>query len=317
MILKVGLLLSMLFQLAAAVVAVSLVRRTKLSLPWILISIGLILMAVRRLFDFSTLFWDDPLFLKDTVNPMIGVLISFFVFSGVLFIRKIFQLQKQIDGMQVENEARVLKEVLAAEERTRQRFARELHDGVGPLMASVKMTLSAVPTDEMEDFTRQLVNRSLMNTETAIRSLKEVSNLLSPHLLANYGLESSLQQLIEQLFAESKVQFYFESDLADTRYPESIEIHVFRIAAELMTNTLVHAKAETATLNLQVRDGKLQITYSDDGIGFDPDKQNSDRARAGMGLANLESRVKSLKGDWRITTRPEQGFIAEIQIPLP
>lgn len=317
MLLKVGLLLSMLFQLAAAIVAVSLVRRTKLSLPWILISIGLILMAVRRLFDFSTLFWDNPLFLKDTVNPMIGVLISFFVFSGVLFIRKIFQLQRQIDKMQTENEARVLKEVLAAEERTRQRFARELHDGVGPLMASVKMTLSAVQIDRMEDFTRQLVARSLTNTETAIRSLKEVSNLLSPHLLANYGLESALRQLGEQLFAESKVQFYFESELGAARYPENIEIHLYRIAAELMTNTLVHAQAETATLNLKDADGSLQLTYSDDGVGFDPDKRDSMPANAGMGLANLESRVKSLKGEWKLTSRSGQGFLSEIQIPLP
>ncbi|MFV0378206.1 MAG: sensor histidine kinase [Mangrovibacterium sp.] len=316
MLLKVGLLLSMLFQLAAAVVAVSLVRRTKLNLPWILISIGLILMAVRRLFDFSTLFWDNPLFLKDTVNPLIGVLISFFIFSGVLFIQKIFQLQKQIDNMQAENEARVLKEVLAAEERARQRFARELHDGVGPLMASVKMTLSVVPTDKMEDFTRQLVGRSLMNTEMAIRSLKEVSNLLSPHLLASYGLESSLRQLGEQLFADSNVRFYFEPALGDTRYPENIEIHLYRIGAELMTNTLVHAQAETATLSIFESEGKLKIRYSDDGIGFDTGQKEGDSAKAGMGLANLESRVKSLKGEWQVTSHPGQGFLVEIQIPL-
>ena len=225
-------------------------------------------------------------------------------------------MKKQIDNMQAENEARVLKEVLAAEERTRQRFARELHDGVGPLLASVKMTLSAVPTDNMEDFTRQLVSRSLMNTETAISSLKEVSNLLSPHLLTNYGLETSLRQLGEQLFSESKVQFYFEPALGNTRFPENVEIHVFRISAELMTNTLVHAQAETATLKLEVDDGSLRLTYSDDGVGFDPEKEESEIAKAGMGLANLASRVKSLRGNWRLTSKPGQGFLAEIKIPL-
>lgn len=305
----------MLFQVGAAIVAVSLVRRTRFNISWILISAGLILMAVRRLFDFSTLFWESPLFVKDTVNPSLGVVISVLVFVGVVFIRKIFTLQRQIDELKVESENRVLNEVLSAEERTRQRFARELHDGMGPLLASVKMSLSAVSTDELPEYSKQLVVRSLRNTETAIGELKEISNLLSPHLLVNYGLEAALKNLERQLF-EGKLTCFFESEIGDKRYSGNIEINCYRIVSELMTNTLVHSGAQLATLKMREANTCLLIEYSDDGRGFDPALLADLAVLKGMGLNNLESRVKSLNGDVQMTTMAGQGFLAEIQIPL-
>ena len=102
--LKFALLISMLFQLGATVYAVRLIRRTRYNIPWILISAGLVLMAIWRLFDFSTFFWETNLFQREEINAWIGVLISVFIFVGVIFIRKIFNLQDQVEKLRKESE---------------------------------------------------------------------------------------------------------------------------------------------------------------------------------------------------------------------
>lgn len=110
--LKFALVVSMLFQLGAAVFAITLIRRTRYNISWILISAGLVLMAIRRLFDFSTLFWETNLFQREEINAWIGVLISVFIFVGVIFIRKIFNLQDQVEKLRQENEQKILSAII-------------------------------------------------------------------------------------------------------------------------------------------------------------------------------------------------------------
>ena len=110
--LKFALLISMLFQLGAAVFAITLIRRTRYNISWILISAVLVLMAIRRLFDFSTFFWETNLFQREEINAWIGVLISVFIFVGVIFIRKIFNLQDQVEKLREENEQRILSAII-------------------------------------------------------------------------------------------------------------------------------------------------------------------------------------------------------------
>ena len=120
--LKVALVVSMLFQLGAAVFAITLIRRTRYNISWILISAGLVLMAIRRLFDFSTLFWETNLFQREEINAWIGILISVFIFVGVIFIRKIFNLQDQVEKLRQESEHKILSVIINTEETERQTF---------------------------------------------------------------------------------------------------------------------------------------------------------------------------------------------------
>ncbi|MDD4425516.1 MAG: sensor histidine kinase, partial [Mariniphaga sp.] len=129
MLLQVALLLSMLIQLGAAIISVSLIRRTRFNVSWILISAGFVLMALRRLFEFSALFWETQLISKEEVNSWIGVFISILMLTGVIYIRQIFNLQDRIEEIRKESETRLLKAVIQTEEKARQSFARELHDG--------------------------------------------------------------------------------------------------------------------------------------------------------------------------------------------
>ena len=211
MMLKIALVVSMLFQLGAAVFAITLIRRTRYNISWVLISTGLVLMAIRRLFDFSTLFWETNLFQREEINAWIGVLISVFIFVGVIFIRKIFNLQDQVDKLRQENEQKILSAIINTEETERQTFARELHDGLGPVLSSIKMTLSAIKPETLSPLNLEIINKAFNASNASVTTLKEIANNLSPHLLKNYGLEKAIGTFAEHLFSPTKIKF--ESNL--------------------------------------------------------------------------------------------------------
>lgn len=316
MLLKVALLLSMMIQIGAAVIAISLIRRTRYNVSWILISAGFVLMALRRLFDFSTFFWENHLFSGADVNSWMGILISLLMFIGVIFIRQIFNFQQRIDELRKVSEMRVLSAVIEAEEKARQNFARDLHDGLGPLLSSIKMTASAIDTTKLDEGNRRIVERTCQTSDDAIVSLKEISNHLSPHLLKNYGLTNALETFAASLLEGTSIEFAMDSAIREKRYSYKIEITLYRIVSELLNNSLKHAAPGRITLKIQEQGSMLFLSYHDDGIGFDPDELTSEPDSHKMGLDNIGSRIKSLNGEMDIRSLPGQGFNLTLQIPV-
>ncbi|MEL7588284.1 MAG: histidine kinase [Prolixibacteraceae bacterium] len=313
--LKFALLFAVLFQMGAAVQALSLIRRTRFNVSWILISSGFVLMALRRLFDFSALFWDSKFFPKEEVNSWIGVLISVLMFVGVIFIRKIFDLQSHIEQIREESETRVLSAVIQTEEIARQKFARELHDGLGPVLSSVKMTLSAIDTGSLSETNKRIVERSELSVNEAITSLKEISNHLSPHLLKNYGLAKAVRTFADQFFEGTTIRVNICPAIQRKRYAYDLEINVYRIVCELFNNSLRHANPANISLKMSEKDRALIVFYQDDGSGFDAGEYLGLAIRSGMGLDNIVSRVKSLKGKYVIDSAPNKGFSFQLTIP--
>lgn len=316
MMLKFALLFSMLFQLAATVYAVSLIRRTRYNISWILISSAFVLMALRRLFDFSTLFYDSKLVPREEINAWIGVLISIFIFVGVIFIRKIFNLQDRIDQLRQDNEQKILSAVINAEEKARQSFARELHDGLGPVLSSIKMTLSAVNRESLNPLNTNIIKNAHSLTDNSIVTLKEIANNLSPHLLKNYGLEKAIETFAEQLFSAAEIKFSLYFSLDEKHLSEEMKISFYRIVCELMNNSLKHAQPDSVYLEITESDNLIVIHYNDDGCGFENFQTEIAGKLPGMGFNNIISRTKSLKGMYHITTSPGNGFSVEFYFPL-
>jgi signal transduction histidine kinase len=305
----------MLFQVVATILAISLIRRTRFNISWILISCAFILMALRRLFEFSGYFWESKLFPKEEINGWIGVLISVFVLVGVIFIKKIFNLQNEIEKMREENEKNVLAAVINAEEKARQTFARELHDGMGPVLSSIKMTLSAVDRENLTPVNRKIIESAHYAAGNSIVTLKEIANNLSPHLLTNYGLKQALDTLASQLFPQKSIGYEFDFQIDETKLPHEMNINFYRIISELMNNSYVHANPQKVYVEIKENEGFIHLRYMDDGKGFDYDLVNGDFKNKGMGLNNIFSRVKSLNGYYSIVTAPDNGFLIEFFFP--
>lgn len=315
--LKFALLLSVLFQVGAAIFAITLIRRTRFNISWILISMGLGLMAVRRLFDFSILFLESQLFKNDEINVWIGVLISVFMFVGVVFIRKIFNLQDRLEQLRQESEHNILSAIIKTEDKARQTFARELHDGLGPVLSSIKMTLSAVDKESLTPINQRIIESAYKASDSSIVALKEIANSLSPHLLKNYGLEKSVKTLADQLFSAGNITFQPDFNFEENHLSEEMKISCYRILSELMNNSVKHANPTLVSLRINESNGFLRMQYKDDGCGFENYLANKGSKTRGMGFSNILSRSKSLKGEHHIHTSPGKGFSIEFQFPLP
>lgn len=314
--LKFAMLFSMLFQIVATIIAISLIRRTRFNISWILISCAFILMALRRLFEFSGLFWESKLFPKDEINGWIGVLISVFIFVGVIFIKKIFNLQDEIEKLRTENENKVLSAIINTEEKARQLFARELHDGMGPVLSSIKMTLSAVNHENLTPVNRKIIESAHHAASNSIITLKEIANNLSPHLLTNYGLKQALETLASQLFPQKNIGYEFDFQIEEKQLSEEMSINLYRILSELINNSFVHANPQNVYIEIKEKGAIVHVRYMDDGVGFEYDSGNEKVKNNGMGLNNIFSRTKSLNGHYSIVTAPENGFLIEFFFPL-
>jgi signal transduction histidine kinase len=314
--LKFALLFSMLFQLGAAVYAVSLIRRTRYNISWLLLSSAFVLMAVRWLFDFSTLFYDSRLVPKEEINGWIGVLISILIFVGVIFIRKIFNLQDRIDQLRQESEQNVLSAIIKTEDKARQTFARELHDGLGPVLSSIKMTLSALNHETLTPLNKKIIDSAYSATDNSIIALKEIANNLSPHLLKNYGLEKAIETCAQQLLSATDIKFKLNSFFNENHLSEEMKISLYRIVSELINNSLKHGNPTTIDLEITESERLLVMNYKDDGCGSENFQTENSSILPGMGFNNIISRTKSLKGMYYIQTSQGNGFSVEFYFPL-
>jgi len=300
---KIALILSVILQVGAAVIALTLVRRTRTNIAWWLISAGFVLMAVRRVVEITEVYNAELKPVTEMLASWTGVLISLIMLLSLIFIKRIFNIQQQMDDLRAQNESRVLSAILRTEEKERQHFAKELHDGLGPLLSSVKMSIStiqpeSIPRPPVITITEYLIDES-------ISTLKEISNRLSPHVLTNFGLYRAIRSFIGKLRIPDQPQIHFRSNLEDRRFSFNLEVVLYRIVCELISNALKHSKSKNIHIGLVASEHYLDLKYIDDGIGFDPSVL--EREHAGLGLSSIRSRIKSLGGSCHIDTEPGKG----------
>ena len=195
MLLKILLVIAVIVQTIATVYALKLVRATKYNSVWILFIIGFSLLSVERIVQ---LFVFSGHAVPRYCFADLGVVISICLSIGVMYAHKLF---KYIDRLNYQRQLwnrRILTAVLRTEEKARSSFSKELHDGLGPLLSSAKMSLSALARDEQDAARRELLGNTSYVIDEAIRSLREISNNLSPHVLNDFGLARGVRNFIDK-----------------------------------------------------------------------------------------------------------------------
>jgi PAS domain S-box-containing protein len=210
-------------------------------------------------------------------------------------------------------ESRILDTILSTEEREREKFARNLHDELGPLLSSIKMYVNSLASSvdpQKNEFVMSQLKKILSE---AIRSTKELSNDLSPHVLSSYGLVAALEWFIDQL--KPYIRIVFESNLKDERYPSMLELSIYRIIKELINNTLKHAQANAIHIKLHTVLKSVHLYYSDNGKGF-PENWQDHYQFMGMGMSNIMSRCRSIKAISRFYNHAPAGMSFEMDVPV-
>ena len=163
---------------------------------------------------------------------------------------------------------RVSWHMLERQEATARRFSHELHDELGQALTAVKTNLTALggaPEDQ-----RRLAD-CLALVDGAIGNVREMSQLLRPTILDDFGLEAGVRWLTEGFAARTGAEARFHSNFSG-RLPDETETHLFRIAQEALTNVARHSGARRVEVGLESRDGEIRLTVRDDGRGMSLDR---------------------------------------------
>lgn len=314
MLLKSLLIISIALQLVAALVAIRLMRVTKYNVSWILFTAALIAMCVLRLSDYNhVVVGKDFVNLSATFFVWVGVITSFCFAVGVFYVRKIFNYIDRLNRQRQLTERRILTTVLRTEEKERMRFSNDLHDGLGPLLSSAKISLSALSKDNLNDTQKEIVDNTASVIEEAVRSLREISNNLSPHILKDYGLSRAIGSYVNKLNAlHPAIKSRFSTNLKDERFDIDVEVILYRVICELISNSIKHSGGSEINLSLLFDGRNVVLNYSDNGRGFNPNAVMD----TGMGLSNISSRVNSLKGSVEILSQEGKGMRAVVSVDV-
>ena len=307
MLIKILLIISIVVQTLATVYALRLVRATKYNSVWILFIVGFSLLSVERLIQFMVA---NGQYVPRWWFAYLGIIVSVCLSIGVMYAHKLFKYIDRLNRQRSLLNKRILTAVLRTEEKARSRFSKELHDGLGPLLSSAKMSLTALAREEHDAEQREIITNTTYVIDEAIRSLREISNNLSPHVLNDFGLARGVQNFIDKSAAMHDVKIRFTTNLRSERFDTDIEVILYRVICELINNSLKHAACTSINLSLSQSGTSLALDYSDNGRGFNPQAMMD----CGMGLSNISSRINSLGGTFEITSSKGKGMRAAIRV---
>ena len=304
---------SLALQVAAAVIAISLFKRTKFNVSWILISSGFLLMTLSRVFELWPTIEPERAEQMVVIQRWLDFVISLVLLVGVFYIRKIFLFMRRLDELRSETGKRVLSAVIRTEEQERKRFAKELHDGLGPLLSVIKMLVSGMDEKNSNEVNGKIKQNLRLAVDEAIANVRNVSANISPHLLNNFGLKDSIEAFIKRMGQAEHFHIQFTTNLEKQRFNYNVEVIVYRVICELINNTLKHAAATEVTISLQLENEVLYLEYTDNGVGFDV---ASVGRFGGMGLDNMRYRLQSGNGNIEITSEHGHGMRANAYIHI-
>ncbi len=203
--------------------------------------------------------------------------------------------------------------VLQVQEEERNRIARDLHDGLGGLLAGVKLRLSTIAGKEREKPNGSGITISpvIADLDHAVNELRRIARNMMPEALLYMGLSPALADLCHYLgTGETRIQF--QGIGLRPNYTPDVLIGVYRIVQELLNNAVRHAHASQIIVQCSDGDNHLFLTVEDDGQGFSAGAQPSN----GLGLKSIENRVALLKGRIEIDSKPGRGTTVNVEIPI-
>jgi signal transduction histidine kinase len=205
-------------------------------------------------------------------------------------------------------------QVTAAQEEERQRIARELHDGLGPALASLNIRLLTVRkllereghpvTGEIEELAEQV--------QASIRDIRRLIHDLRPVALDELGLVPALREHLAHCQQEHDLAIEFVADDGE-RLSAAVESALFRIVQEAVNNVLRHAQARHLSVTLTRDEDQVTLRVADDGQGFDIQVPRSGRH---VGLWSMRERVEQLGGQFQVHSAPGQGTTVTTVVPL-
>lgn len=226
-----------------------------------------------------------------------------------LAVQKEINHRQQLKDMEQQQQLSATKAMLEGEERERERLARDLHDGLGGMLAGVKMNLSGWAQSHVLQQNTDL-HKVIGQLDHSVGELRRIARNMMPETLLKFGLETALKDLCE-FYMREDMHISFQPFNLKNNSALQVQINIYRIAQELLSNAIRHADAQNIVLQCSQSDEGFMITVEDDGVGFDTTVLTN---KKGIGLNNLKNRVEYQKGRMEIISSPGEGTTVNIEL---
>jgi PAS domain S-box-containing protein len=231
-----------------------------------------------------------------------------------LYIRDITQHKR------AEAELRSLPQrIIKAQEAERSRIARELHDGINQLIASVKMRLRRVEDSlpDLKPAAREILARCDRLLVKVLEENRRIAHNLRPTELDNLGLAAACSNFCNEIQLRTNLKFQCRLTSPSQRLQPMVELNLFRIVQEAINNIEKHARAKLVKLRIHIQGDSVVLKIQDDGHGFDAETLKlGKKMRHGLGLTNMRERALSLDGTCEIKSVPRRGTTISVRVPL-
>ena len=426
MITGIGLIIAILLQIIAAVIALNLISVTKRRLSWILISLGFLLMALRRVIELLPFISGEIQNELTYFDNWLGITSSIFIIIGIILIGQIFYslnrsekkfkilfnsssdeiyaldyncrfievnqvvcdalgyskeellnmhlkdiksakyaelIPSIVDEIKLkehlifesehktkegkiipveiksrvidyysekailsmarniterkQTERKILNAIIETEEKEKERFAKDLHDGLGTLLSSINIYINMLKSTNLEETEREnILNYTKGLIDEAIHNAKEIANDLRPDVISRFGLIPAIKAHCEIINKSGLVTINVNYSPDFGKLNEDLEVALYRVILELINNTLKHASANEVEITLELEDKLLILNYNDNGVGFDVERTLEKKAHKGMGLSNIMSRITAVNGTFKIFSSANKGTSVIIKIRI-
>lgn len=261
----------------------------------------------------------NTIYKKNILNYVLmgsgAVLLIVFTLGYFNYRQKQKLQQQRISELETQQQLTATAAVLKGEEQERTRLAKDLHDGLGGMLSGIKYSFNNMKGNMvMTEENQKAFERGMDMLDTSIHEMRRVAHNMMPEVLLKFGLDTALKDFCNDINQMAVIKVSYQSiGLKDVSIPQTTAITIYRIVQELIHNTLKHAAAASAIVQVSYEDGNLSLTVEDDGKGFD---KNILHNSAGMGWSNIKSRVEFLKGGMDIRSEKNKGTSVHIEIEL-
>lgn len=247
------------------------------------------------------------------------ILIGFLLLKSAKRKRQLAEQEKKIE---IQEKEKILKEqelhaidaMIAGQEKERQRIASDLHDNVGGTLSAAKMQFEHLKSLQKEVGDRSHLFEAITNLlNSAYREIRGMAHTKNSGVMARDGLLPAVEKLAGNISSTQGLQVEVIGFGLTTQLESTLEINIFRMIQELLTNVIKHAAATEAVVSITQHEDSLNIMVEDNGKGFDTLTLNRD---TGMGLGSIERRVEYMEGSMEVDSSPGNGTNISIDIPL-
>lgn len=251
---------------------------------------------------------------------LIGFLIILVPILGLLYVyyqkiqtqSELTKKQEEINEQKVttlkqEQELNLIKASIEGQDEERKRIAQELHDSIGGNLAGIKLQMASLDGDS-----KKLKGISEQLDET-YQLVRDISHTLIPEKFKQNAFTDLVRDYIDSISStgELGIGFHPHPEESINSVAEKIQMELFKIIQELMTNTLKHAEAKNVDIHLSLIEDELSLLFEDNGKGFNVSDQND-----GIGFQNIKSRIQELSGGFHVDSTRSRGTVISIDIPI-